>query len=402
MSEHVSAAESAGGHIHFRYQPALPIPNGKLILWLFLSTEIMFFAGLIGTYIVLRFGAPAGTWPGPHDVHLVETIGAFNTLVLICSSFTIVVALEMAKANKPAAAKAALFATFLLGGVFLLIKAYEYSSKFSHGIYPAAPHSPLYDRADIHYAAAVREKLNRMRAELEARKTTLGDKFPAADQEKLNVIGDLQLNLVQWTELTATHCDDPVIADDIMLVMAHLIYPLHRHEEHVQLAIRAEKAELQRRLSERMAVQDERARMVHLVAYQQAEQSQANGEAAGQAPTAGAAIASGRAVLDDPNRIRSRLQFLEKAESAWPQGINEAYPWIKLPIHIPSGHLWASTYFLLTGFHAMHVLVGLIVFACVLPFRLDFRYANVLENCGLYWHFVDIVWIFLFPLLYLF
>ena len=52
----------------FAYQPALPIPNGKTCLWLFLSTEIMFFAGLIGTYIVLRFGAIA--WPAPHDVHL--------------------------------------------------------------------------------------------------------------------------------------------------------------------------------------------------------------------------------------------------------------------------------------------------------------------------------------------
>ena len=58
------------------YQPALPISRGKTCLWLFLSTEIMFFAGLIGTYIVLRFGAIA--WPQPHDVHLSEPIGAFN------------------------------------------------------------------------------------------------------------------------------------------------------------------------------------------------------------------------------------------------------------------------------------------------------------------------------------
>ena len=70
--------------------PALPIPNGKTCLWLFLSTEIMFFAGLIGTYIVLRFGAIA--WPAPHDVHLSEPIGAFNTFVLICSSVTVVLA----------------------------------------------------------------------------------------------------------------------------------------------------------------------------------------------------------------------------------------------------------------------------------------------------------------------
>src|SRR5215475_9493127 len=80
------------GHVALSYHPGLPLPNGKLIIWLFLSTEIMFFAALIGTYIVIRFGAP--TWPHPHDVHLSEPIGAFNTFVLICSSVTIVLALE--------------------------------------------------------------------------------------------------------------------------------------------------------------------------------------------------------------------------------------------------------------------------------------------------------------------
>ena len=60
----------------------------------------MFFAGLIGTYVVLRFGAP--TWPRPHEVHLSEPIGAFNTFVLICSSVTIVLALEAAHANRKA------------------------------------------------------------------------------------------------------------------------------------------------------------------------------------------------------------------------------------------------------------------------------------------------------------
>jgi cytochrome c oxidase subunit 3 len=56
----------------------------------------------------------------------------------------------------------------------------------------------------------------------------------------------------------------------------------------------------------------------------------------------------------------------------------------------------------LTGFHALHVIVGLIVFACIWPLKLDSSRANMIENTGLYWHFVDLVWIFLFPLLYLF
>ena len=68
----------------------LPLPNGKLAMWLFLVTEIMFFTALIGAYIVLRNGTPQrngrSLWPAPHEVHLVEWIGAVNTFVLICSS----------------------------------------------------------------------------------------------------------------------------------------------------------------------------------------------------------------------------------------------------------------------------------------------------------------------------
>jgi cytochrome c oxidase subunit 3 len=104
MSDHAHAQDDHShghGHIKLQYQRSLPIGNGKLCLWLFLSTEIMFFAGLIGAYIVLRFGAPPGSWPLPHDVHLVEWIGAMNTFVLICSSVTIVL-LEAAKANQTA------------------------------------------------------------------------------------------------------------------------------------------------------------------------------------------------------------------------------------------------------------------------------------------------------------
>jgi cytochrome c oxidase subunit 3 len=72
---------------------------------------------------------------------------------------------------------------------------------------------------------------------------------------------------------------------------------------------------------------------------------------------------------------------------------------------VPYGNLWASCYFALTGFHALHVLGGLVVFSIILLMaatgRLAPRHEGMLELTGLYWHFVDIVWIFLFPLLYL-
>ena len=50
----------------------------------------------------------------------------------------------------------------------------------------------------------------------------------------------------------------------------------------------------------------------------------------------------------------------------------------------------------------VHVLVGLIVFAIALTMQLGPERAGFVENIGLYWHFVDLVWIFLFPMLYLF
>jgi cytochrome c oxidase subunit III len=72
---------------------------------------------------------------------------------------------------------------------------------------------------------------------------------------------------------------------------------------------------------------------------------------------------------------------------------------------IPFGNMWASCYFAMTGFHALHVLGGLVVFVIILLMgavgRLEQRHEVMLELVGLYWHFVDIVWIFLFPLLYL-
>src|SRR5438552_2241356 len=110
----------------------LPISNGKLAMWLFLVTEIMFFTGLIGTYIVLRNGSR--DWATPHQVHLVEEYGAINTFVLICSSLSVVLA--HAAIGKGDVKKTLYYmgVTLALGGVFLGIKAIEYAGKFEHHI----------------------------------------------------------------------------------------------------------------------------------------------------------------------------------------------------------------------------------------------------------------------------
>ena len=67
--------------------------------------------------------------------------------------------------------------------------------------------------------------------------------------------------------------------------------------------------------------------------------------------------------------------------------------------------IFFSLYFMMTGLHALHMIIGLGILAALIrpswKGRFDLAYHTPLECTGLYWHFVDIVWIFLFPLLYL-
>ena len=110
------------------------VPNGKLAMWLFLGSEVMFFTGLIGAYVVLKMGNPH--WPGSEG-HLNVWIGTVNTLVLICSSTTIVLALAGAQQGNLGAVRRWLLVTVALGSTFLGIKGFEYSQKFSHHIFPS-------------------------------------------------------------------------------------------------------------------------------------------------------------------------------------------------------------------------------------------------------------------------
>jgi cytochrome c oxidase subunit 3 len=542
------------GHVLLTYQPALPISRGKTFMWLFLSTEIMFFAGLIGTYIVIRFGAPANTWPRIHDVHVEEKVGAFNTFVLIFSSFTIVLAFEFAKASKAALSRLALLATFALGAVFLGVKMYEYEAKFAHGIFPQKPHSQIYEKADVYYVAAVRTRLSTLLTELTAadgqqttwqnRYIALQTEIPDAEkayeelsekegenaeeeeaireerlaartalaemkadlseiedelpklieeqphrQHRQKIINDL-LATVRWTETKAAKSQNGEVGVAVMNALAYQIYPLERDREQVvaflnlendeiageaeklsekvpdlESTVRAAKAKqqpaeqrvaqlneqiapLQQQLDEATAERDQaaqgaessaaaaeasesaeapastgdlEARIADLEAQlaplnEQLTQAKAEAEAARvEANLTSAELAAATSRLADIRHRRETIAAVlgdashgaeeegeEKDEAAHGHGVNDEHHWLRLPFKIPSGNMFASTYFLLTGFHALHVVVGLIAFALVLPMRLDSRKAHILENCGLYWHFVDLVWIFLFPLLYLF
>lgn len=71
----------------------------------------------------------------------------------------------------------------------------------------------------------------------------------------------------------------------------------------------------------------------------------------------------------------------------------------------PGVQIFFSLYFAMTGMHALHMVIGIIIMLCMLRPAWRGKWTrenhNFIEGFGLYWHFVDIVWIFLFPFLYL-
>jgi cytochrome c oxidase subunit 3 len=307
----------------------LPMPHGKVAMWLFLVTEIMFFTALIGVYIILRNGTPFNSgfrWPTPHDVHLKEWIGAVNTIVLIASSLTVVLAHHVALKGNMKAATGYVAITLALGSVFLVIKFFEYKAKFDHDILPGH----------------------------------IGETRPV---EK---------------EFAEKHPEQAAA-----LAAAHERL-LHENGMQYVNRVRGQLEEITKEVTaENVSSQPEHVKQSFDLLQAMAGSTAPDGSYHSPLP---------------PAEVGERVNhILHEAEE---KGVE-----VHLTPAIPFGNLWASCYFAMTGFHALHVFGGIVVFAIILLMTLRGafgpQHALMLELVGLYWHFVDIVWIFLFPLLYL-
>ena len=310
----------------------LPLPHGKLAIWLFLVTEIMFFTALIGVYIILRNGTPNHSpfhWPAPHEVHLIEWIGAFNTFVLICSSLTVVLAHHAASRGKSGQAMLYVAVTLGLGAVFLGVKAYEYYQKFDHDILPGHIGEVLPGAMEPPDGLTEQQQAewrfnDSVRRELQYR--AVGEQYAHRVRDELDEI-------TKGVDANNVGDKPPPVRDCYLLL--------------------------------------------------QDMNGGTNDDGSYKKPIS-------------PQKVGERVnKILHDREGA-----------VHLTPSIPFGNLWASCYFAMTGFHALHVFGGLVVFTIILfigGLRGGLRQnrANMLELVGLYWHFVDIVWIFLFPLLYL-
>jgi heme/copper-type cytochrome/quinol oxidase subunit 3 len=110
------------------------VPTGRLGIWWFMASEVVVFGGLISCYLLLRWRHPE--W-GAESAHTVNAAGAFNTLVLLTSSLTMVLAHKAVEDGRLQRAARNLALTLAGGGIFLIVKAYEYTHEIQGGYVPA-------------------------------------------------------------------------------------------------------------------------------------------------------------------------------------------------------------------------------------------------------------------------
>ena len=106
----------------------------KLGMWLFLVTEILLFGGMFVAYAIYRTWYPELFIDASGQLDTV--MGALNTLVLLTSSLTMAWAIRGAQMDNRKVLIRNLIATVLLAGTFMVVKYFEYSTKFVHGMLP--------------------------------------------------------------------------------------------------------------------------------------------------------------------------------------------------------------------------------------------------------------------------
>lgn len=108
--------------------------TSKIGMWTFLATEVLMFGGLF-----VGFGMMQGRYPAEfveaHE-HLQRELGALNTIVLLISSWTMVMAVNAAQTNQRAKLKMFLWLTIACAFIFLGVKYFEYEHKFEEGLLP--------------------------------------------------------------------------------------------------------------------------------------------------------------------------------------------------------------------------------------------------------------------------
>lgn len=120
--------------LNLSHEPISGINHGKMSMWAFLASEIMFFTGFFGAFIVLRNSNIDVFMSGASHLNYIPAL--INTAALIISSLTMALAILNLENGRKKGFQLFLALTILCAFVFLGVKYYEYSHKFHDGIFP--------------------------------------------------------------------------------------------------------------------------------------------------------------------------------------------------------------------------------------------------------------------------
>jgi cytochrome c oxidase subunit 3 len=355
----------------------------KLGLWLFLATEVLLFGGLFCGYAVFRANHPDVFHYGSR--FLETKWGAINTVVLILSSVTMAIGVTAAQRNQRALLVACLAMTFSGGAIFMGIKSIEYRHKFHQNLVPglAFYQDP---RSGSHPAVGPGDAQR-------GRAVWISNCSACHGENGQGVPG--QGRDIRGSEFITTRTDAQLLA----FVKAGRMPSDPMNTTGLQMPPNGGNPFL--------SDQD----LVDAIAYLRTLAAAASTDA----PAAQAAPAKGAASPETGPRLpRSSIPDA----SAGPPGVDTralkgpiASPRTHPPLpsrdpnRPPNAHLFFVFYFLMTGLHGLHVLAGMGVIAWLtgraIAGHFGADYFTPVDLGGLYWHVVDLIWIFLFPLFYL-
>jgi len=337
-----------GGHGHPRFlahhfgSAQQQFDAGKFGMWLFLVTEVLFFSGLFCAYAVYR-STHAEAFAHA-DKYLDPTLGATNTAVLIFSSLTMAWAVRAAQLGQQKLLVLLLTITLACASIFLGVKAVEYSHKWDTGVLWVSQFNP-----QEHAAHSPALLVLSIPAILATIMTGIG--FAVARSKKAAIMASLCGALLVTS---GAYFVGVGIGKGVPAIQAAILgKSAHGEESHGA----------------------------------ESHGGESHAADAGHAAEAGHA-ADEHAHAAAPGGVVPATTAAEQAK------IDRTYTGI-----------FFSIYYVMTGLHAIHILAGMGTITWLLwrsllgHFGPD--YFGPVDYVGLYWHLVDLIWIYLFPLLYL-
>lgn len=373
--------------------PEQQFDSGKLGMWLFLVTEVLFFSGMFCAYAIFRAWRPE-VFEGCSQF-LNTKLGAINTGVLLFSSFTMAWGVRCAQKEQHKLLTVMLATTASCATLFLGVKAIEYSHKWHLGLLPAGLFS--YDPTNLHPEGA-----------------------PNYLAWICSPFAVITVGVAIWLVVSFLRgakfqfeCAKPLLVVCLSFFVGVGLGTIlesggeEGHEGHDTVAV-VEGEDAEHAEGHEHAEGQEHAEDLHAGQVASAINEATVNESADLGVIERLATDSTNTGLKAD--LEARKMQMQRGAGGIVYDVSDdtsaTIASAKDDVLRPSrAGVFFSIYYCMTGIHAIHILagIGVLVWLLVRSIRKDFNhnYFGPVDYVGLYWHIVDMIWIYLFPLMYL-